>query len=63
MSDTTIVDPHVKPARKVLDARCPRCGVECPEGDKTKRVPSGGFGGGVHDVCRRCGHEFEGLTV
>lgn len=61
--DTTIVDPQGKPARASIDTRCPRCKVECPEGDKRKRVPSGGFGKNVHDVCRACGYEFEGLTV
>ena len=62
MSESTIVNPQGKPARVALDTRCPRCGVECPEGDTAKRVASCGFGT-PHDVCRKCGYEFEGLTV
>lgn len=60
---SSIVDAHGRPARTVIDARCPRCQVDCPKGDATKRVRSGGFGPHVHDVCIRCGYEFEELTV
>jgi len=59
-----IVDPSGKPARASLeDLRCPRCGTPSPPGDETRRERSGGFGPDVHDVCRTCGCDFEGLTV
>lgn len=59
-----IVDPSGRPARQasrpVIDTRCPRCRIECPPGDEKKRVPSGGFGSAIHDVCVTCGYDFEG---
>lgn len=62
---SAIVDPHGKPARQAREpVRCPRCRVDCPTGDPTKRVRSGGFGGDVHDCCVACGYDFAGeLTV
>lgn len=61
----TILDGSGQPARKAMEIlRCPRCKVECPTGDTTRRVRSGGFGTTVHDVCVACGYDFEGeLTV
>jgi hypothetical protein len=60
-----ILDGSGKPARQAVGpVTCPRCGVECPKGDPTKRTRSGGFGGDVHDVCVQCGYEFRGeLTL
>jgi hypothetical protein len=37
--------------------RCPTCGASAD-----KRVLSGGFGE-PHDVCARCGHEFDERTL
>jgi hypothetical protein len=61
----TILDGRGKPARASVETpRCPRCRVESPKGDESKRVRSGGFGDDVHDVCLKCGYEFLGeLTV
>jgi uncharacterized protein (DUF983 family) len=55
MSETpAILGPDGQPvARKAVSKACPNCGAG-PE----KRVLSGGFGE-VHDVCSRCGYEWE----
>ena len=59
----TIVDAQGRPAKAEIP-RCPRCNMESPKGDPTKRTRSSGFGGDVHDVCLNCGWDFEGeLTV
>ena len=58
---TGIVDPSGKPARQADDI-CPGCNKPCPRGDVRARQLSGGFGQ-VHDVCRRCGHDFDELTI
>jgi len=67
MTDETkkpgLVDAHGRPAKAHVPT-CPRCGVESPKGDVTKRTRSSGFGGDIHDVCMNCGYDFEGeLTV
>jgi len=57
-----ILDPSGKPARQASDQTCPGCFAICPEGDETARVRSGGFGV-CHDVCVRCGYEWNTLTL
>ena len=54
----TIVDPHGHPARQTVTRDCPRCGAT-PD----RRLPSGGYGELVHDICGTCGHDFEERTV
>ena len=60
-----LLDGSGRPARKAIEVvRCPRCQVQCPPGDTTRRVRSGGFGADVHDVCVACGYDWIGeLTV
>lgn len=53
-----IVDPSGKPARRRQDQHCPGCGA-----GPDRRVASGGYGNQVHDVCSRCGHDFEESTT
>lgn len=53
-----ILDPSGRPARAPSSRICPRCGAG-PE----RRVASGGFGGGVHDVCGACGYAFDEWTT
>lgn len=50
----TLVDAAGKPA--VRDTSCPQCGA-----GKDRRQVSAGFGQ-PHDVCSKCGHDFEELT-
>ena len=56
---STIVAPDGTPARKKTDRNCPQCGAP-PE----RRRVNCGFGvfPQRHDVCGRCGHDFEELT-
>lgn len=49
---STIVLTDPKPVEK--SDKCPRC-----RAGKEHREPTGGFGGPPHDVCKRCGFEFE----
>jgi len=49
------VDPKAKLAAG--DTRCPDC-----RADQSARVASGGFGA-LHDVCGKCGHDFEEWTL
>jgi len=53
-----LVNADGRPVRRALNAACPRCGAE-----PRRRVTSGGFGRGVHDVCGQCGYDFDELTV
>ena len=58
MSDeSTVLDATGQPARRARETRCPRCGQ-----GRDQRAAVG-FGGGAHDVCLRCGHDFDELTV
>jgi ribosomal protein L37AE/L43A len=51
-----VLGPNGLPARVLPSNDCPRCGK-----DAAARVASAGFGA-PHDVCSKCGFEFEGLT-
>lgn len=51
-----IVDASGK-TRKTRDTSCPRCGA-----GKERRTLSAGFGS-PHDVCGRCGHDFQERTL
>lgn len=51
-----IVDPTGKPARPLVDARCPQCGLG-PE----RRVLVSGFGAPQY-ACGGCGHPAEDPT-
>ena len=56
MTAPVILTPQGQPARTVAST-CPRCGAS-----KDARVASSGFGQ-PHDVCSKCGHDFEESTV
>jgi len=49
----TLTDPKPLP----VETRCPVC-----RADQSKRVPSGAFGA-LHDVCGKCGYDFEEWTL
>jgi uncharacterized protein (DUF983 family) len=46
-----------RPARAAVSDDCPKC-----QAGPEKRVLSGGFGE-PHDVCSKCGHDFQERTV
>ena len=52
-----ILDAHGQPARKATSTDCPNCRAK-----RDKRVRSSGFGQ-PHDVCGKCGHDFEEYTL
>jgi len=53
MTAPVILAPDGTPARLPPDATCPKCGA-----GPDQRVLSAGFGT-PHEVCQRCGFEFE----
>lgn len=53
MSAIVLTDP--KPLPK--DTNCPTC-----RASRDRRVPSSGFGE-PHDVCGKCGHDFDEWTL
>lgn len=57
----SVLNAQGRPASPTV-AACPQCGALCPPGDAQARVASGGFGA-LHDVCARCGFDFEEYTL
>lgn len=56
MTTPQVLGPDGQPARREASTLCPQC-----QAPKDRRVRSSGFGA-PHDVCGKCGYEFEEWT-